>query len=80
MPKVKIRRPPRDRKCRFCEDHVEHIDYKEVNLLRRYTSDKAKMKPRRSTGVCAPHQRKLARAIKRARFMGLLPYVRELYR
>lgn len=80
MAKVKVRRQLKPRKCRFCEDRVRHIDYKDVALLRRFTSDKAKMKARRSTGNCARHQRMLAAAVKRARFVGLLPYVREQYR
>jgi ribosomal protein S18 len=80
MPKVKVRRTLKPRKCRFCEDKVKFIDYKDIALLRRYVSDKAKIKARRSTGNCAPHQREIAGAVKRARYMGLLPFVREQYR
>jgi ribosomal protein S18 len=80
MPKMKVRRAFKKRHCRFCADKVEHIDYKDIILIRRYTSDKAKIKARRATGNCAQHQRQLARAIKRARYMALMPYVRELYR
>ncbi len=80
MPKLKVRRTVRKRHCRFCADKVAHIDFKDIVLIRRYTSDKAKIKARRSTGNCSQHQRQLARAIKRARFMGLLPYLRELHR
>jgi small subunit ribosomal protein S18 len=55
-------------------DKVTHIDYKDVELLRRYTEERGKIRPRRKTGTCAKHQRPLARAIKRARYMALLPY------
>ncbi len=80
MPKMRMRRDLKPRKCRFCVDQIDFIDYKDVALLRRFTSDKSKIKARRATGNCAPHQRKIAQAIKRARFVGLLPYVREQYR
>ena len=59
----------------FCADHVKTIDYKEVEKLRRYVSDRAKIEPTRRTGVCAKHQRVLAVAIKRARHLALLPFV-----
>lgn len=61
--------------CTFCVDKVDHIDYKDVNRLRRFMTEKGKILPRRQTGVCAKHQRTLAVAIKRARHMALLPYV-----
>lgn len=76
----KVRRQMKPRKCRFCEDKINFVDYKDIALLRRFVSDKAKIKARRSTGNCAPHQRLIAHAVKRARFIGLLPYVREQYR
>jgi small subunit ribosomal protein S18 len=60
--------------CGFCVDKVTHIDYKDVELLRRYITERGKIRPRRKTGTCAKHQRPLARAIKRARYMALLPY------
>jgi small subunit ribosomal protein S18 len=60
--------------CAFCVDHVREIDYKEVNKLRRYLSDRAKIEPRRKTGTCAKHQRMLTVALKNARHMALLPY------
>ena len=60
--------------CAFCVDHVREIDYKEVNRLRRYLSDRAKIEPRRKTGTCAKHQRMLSVALKNARHMALLPY------
>jgi len=65
---------PRRRVCQFCVDHVKQIDYKDVNRLKRYLSDRAKIEPRRKTGTCARHQRALAVALKRARYLALLPY------
>jgi len=53
---------------------VKVVDYKDVSRLRRYLSDRAKIEPRRKTGTCARHQRALSVALKRARFMALLPY------
>lgn len=63
------------RPCPWCMEKIDYIDYKNVTRLRRFLSDKGKMLPRRQTGVCAKHQRQLATAIKRARYMALLPYV-----
>jgi small subunit ribosomal protein S18 len=63
--------------CFFCSQNLKNIDYKEIELLRRFVSSQAKIIDPRHTSVCAKHQRKLALAIKRARFMGLLPYVRK---
>ena len=60
--------------CAFCVDKVECIDYKDVNRLNKFTSDRAKFLPRRVTGTCAKHQRELTTAIKRARQIALLPY------
>ena len=64
--------------CYFCSENVNEIDYKDVDLLRRFISDRGKIRPRRQTGVCAKHQRRLAVAIKRARHMALLPFVAEI--
>lgn len=61
--------------CRFCKEKIEHIDYKEVDMLVRYTKSKGKILPRRFTGNCPRHQRMLAHAIKRSRAVALLPYV-----
>lgn len=61
--------------CSFCVDRVDYIDYKDVARLRKYTSERAKIIPRRVTGTCAKHQRDLTIAIKRARHVALLPYV-----
>lgn len=69
---------PRRKSCAFCKDKVREVDYKNVNQLRRYISDKGKIRAPRMTGACRRHQRQLAVAIKRAREMALLPYVAEL--
>lgn len=61
--------------CQFCADKSTFIDYKDITKLRRSTSDRGKIMPRRATGTCAPHQRQLTEAIKRARQVALLPYV-----
>ena len=68
---------PRKRKkvCAYCVDKVEHIDYKDTAKLRRYLPERGKILPRRTTGICAAHQRQLTVAIKRARHIALLPYV-----
>jgi len=68
---------PRRKVCAFCSDHIKVIDYKEPAKLRRFISDRGKIEPRRTTGTCARHQRALAQAIKRARFLALIPYVPE---
>ena len=65
--------------CRFCVDKIE-IDYKDDVLLRRFVTDRGKITPRRITGTCARHQRALAHAIKRARAIALLPFVKVYYR
>ena len=63
--------------CFFCSQNLKNVDYKEVDLLKRFVSNQMKIIDPRHTGICAKHQRKLAQAIKRARFMGLLAYVRK---
>ncbi len=60
--------------CAFCVDHITEIDYKDLGRLRRYISDRGKIEPRRKTGTCAKHQRRLTIALKRARVLALLPY------
>ncbi|MBI2918776.1 MAG: 30S ribosomal protein S18 [Chloroflexi bacterium] len=65
---------PRRKVCFFCAEKVTGIDYKDAGKLRRYLSDRGKMSGRGRTGTCARHQRLLAVAIKRARFLALLPY------
>jgi small subunit ribosomal protein S18 len=65
---------PRRKVCIFCVDHVKHVDYKDMGRLGRFISDRGKIESRRKMGTCAKHQRGLATALKRARFMALLPY------
>lgn len=67
-------RKGRRKVCGFCVDKAGDIDYKDISKLRKYVSDRAKIIPRRVTGTCSAHQRKLTIAIKRARQMALLPY------
>jgi small subunit ribosomal protein S18 len=67
----------RPRVCAFCADKVDRIDYKNYDMLRRFISERGKISPRRQTGTCAKHQRAVARAIKRARHLALLPYTSE---
>ena len=69
------KRKPKKKVCSFCVDKVQEIDYKDVAKLRRYVSERGKILPRRITGTCAKHQREVAKAIKRARSICLLPYV-----
>jgi small subunit ribosomal protein S18 len=66
--------PIKRKSCFFCKDKVDEIDYKNVNQLRRYISEKGKIRNRRITGACRRHQRQVAVAVKRAREMALLPY------
>lgn len=68
------------RLCQFCTDPSVEIDYKNVDLLRRYITEDGKIRPRRQTGACARHQRRLARAIKRARHLALLQFTGEVLR
>ena len=63
--------------CQFCADKNILIDYKSVDMLRRFVTDDGKIRPRRQTGTCARHQRELAQEIKRARHLALLPFVGE---
>jgi small subunit ribosomal protein S18 len=60
--------------CMFCRDRVTYVDYKDTGLLRRFVSDRGKIRARRVTGTCAQHQRDVATAVKNAREMALLPY------
>ena len=60
--------------CRFCVDKIEQIDYKDGKRLRNYITDRGKIIPKRISGNCAIHQRQLTTAIKRARYLALLPY------
>src|SRR5213595_1817505 len=74
-PRTRNGRPAKPKVCVFCASHVEWVDYKDVNVLRRLISDRGKIKARRVTGTCRQHQREVAIAIKTAREMALLPYV-----
>jgi len=71
MPKSKVM----STECAFCQQNVKAINYKDTNMLKRYLSSFGKIVPRKRSGVCSWHQRKLSNAIKRARFMALLPYL-----
>jgi small subunit ribosomal protein S18 len=63
------------RTCSFCVNNVKEIDYKDTDTLKRYISSYGKIVPTRRSGVCSKHQKKLSNAIKRARIMGLLPFL-----
>ena len=86
MPKGQRRPPKREKEekgwqkkqrkkvCLFCTDKSAYVDYKDVTLLRKFISDRGKIRARRVTGNCAQHQREVASAVKNAREMALLPY------
>ena len=69
--------PPKRKVCRFCERNLRDIDYKKIDILKKYTLERGKISPRRVSGTCAYHQRRLATAIKRARLLALLPYLHD---
>jgi small subunit ribosomal protein S18 len=60
--------------CYFCQKNIKEIDFKDTKILKKFISGLAKIKPKKKTGICSSHQRKLKTAIKRARFLGLLPF------
>ncbi|MHC4501756.1 MAG: 30S ribosomal protein S18 [Planctomycetota bacterium] len=62
-------------KCRFCKDRVKRVDYKDVRTLHKLNTPQGKLYSRKRSGTCAAHQRQVKRAVKRARFLALLPYV-----
>lgn len=66
----------KEKKCHFCVNNINEIDYKDAAFLRKFISSYMKILPTKRTGTCAWHQRKLATAIKRARIMALLPFIR----
>ncbi|MBN2226835.1 MAG: 30S ribosomal protein S18 [candidate division Zixibacteria bacterium] len=70
----------RRRICRFCEDKIDYIPYHDDRLLKRFINERGKIVPRRISGNCAFHQRRLTTAIKRARHLAILPYTSEIYR
>ncbi len=74
------RRGGKPKKCWFTENGIVAIDYKDIELLRRFVSERGKISPRRNTGTSPKMQRELAKAVKRARHLALLPYVKEYYR
>lgn len=65
----------RKKVCQFCAEKDKKIDYKDVDTLRRYVTERGKILPKRITGACAMHQREITTAVKRARIVALLPYV-----
>jgi small subunit ribosomal protein S18 len=67
----------RRKTCSFCENKIKAIDYKDYRMLARYITERAKIVPRRTSGTCAKHQRQLSSAIKRARYLALIPYIGE---
>lgn len=71
------KRRPRKKVCQCCQEKITYIDYKDLARLKKYTTERGKILPRRITGACAKHQRMVTRAIKRARSIALLPYVAE---
>ncbi len=74
---IKIRRK---RVCNFCKENVEYIDFKDERKLFRYLTEQGKIIPRHTSGTCAIHQRQLARAVKRARHLALIPFVTDFTR
>ena len=73
-PKDAPRKGAKKKVCVFCTEHIDWVDYKDVNLLRRFMSERGKIRARRVTGNCAQHQRDISIAIKTARELALLPY------
>lgn len=68
-------RPVKSKPCVFCQEGITYVDYKDYNMLRKFISERGKIRARRVTGLCPQHQREAATAVKRAREMALLPYV-----
>jgi len=64
--------------CRFCEEKIDYIDFKDEKRLSRFTTEQGKIIPRRTSGTCAKHQRQLVRSIKIARELALIPYISDL--
>jgi small subunit ribosomal protein S18 len=78
--KKKKKRPAKKKKCYFCVEGLVAADYKDIDLMRRMTTERGKIAPRRNTGTCPKHQRMLATAVKRSRHLALIPFVKEYYR
>lgn len=68
-------RQPKAKVCQFCQQKIEYIDYKDLQMLRAYLNERGKIKARRTSGACPQHQRKVSAAVKNAREMALIPYV-----
>lgn len=68
----------RKKVCRFCVEKIDHIDYKDVKMLSAFISERGKITPRRISGVCTPHQRRLSEAVKQARNIALLPFTTQI--
>ena len=66
--------------CRFCEEKLNYVDFKDDKKLTRFTTEQGKIIPKRTSGTCAKHQRQLVRAIKRARHLALIPFISEMTR
>jgi len=67
----------RRKPCPYCREKIDQVDYKDISMLRRFVSERGKIRSRRITGACRRHQSQIARAVKRARELALLPYVAE---
>ncbi|UVD81752.1 30S ribosomal protein S18 [Mycoplasma iguanae] len=76
----KIKKPGRKKPCNFCQEKMDYIDYKKTEIVSRFVNLHGKILPSRVTGTCARHQRLLSTAIKRARFVALIPFVSERIR
>lgn len=68
------------RRCELCDSRIEYVDYKNVDFINKFISGTGQIKPHSATGTCAKHQRKIANAIKRARFIALIPYLKDRVR
>ena len=72
-----VKKTAKRKVCAYCADGIKDVDYKDVNRLRKFMTEKGKILPARQTNNCAKHQRQVSRAIKRARYMALLPYLED---
>ncbi|WP_029513497.1 30S ribosomal protein S18 [Mycoplasmopsis primatum] len=68
------------RRCSLCDSNIEYVDYKNIDFINKFLSGTGQIKPHSATGSCARHQRKIANAVKRARFMALIPYTKDRIR
>jgi len=71
------RRIRKKKVCLFCTEKTDNIDYKDIDKLKKYITDRGKILPKRITGTCATHQRELTKAIKKARMVALLPFTQD---